>query len=289
MIVDLHIHSKEGSDGRWTLDEIFAEAVHRRIDIMAITDHDSVRAQAGAIAHAKAAGIRYITGAELNVTFSHPGYRNGKSVALDFLAYGFDIEDARLVGKLGELAAFRERRAAQILDNLNRELRPQGVAELTAEDMAAIQATADGSIGRPHIADYLIAKGIVTSKQEAFDRYLVKCDVPKMPLRLDEAADLVHAAGGQLVLAHPNDPNGTSLVALTSSLAEQQAIIRESMLDAIDGVECWHSRHDQATRESYVSFAQEHGLSLTGGSDCHQDPVLMGTVPVPEYVADQLA
>ena len=76
-------------------------------------------------------------------------------------------------------------------------------------------------LGRPHIADYLVKKKIVKNRQEAFDKYLVKCDVPKYPLYLEEASKLVRGAGGKLVLAHPNDPHGTSLAALTKSLAEQ--------------------------------------------------------------------
>ncbi len=115
----------------------------------------------------------------------------------------------------------------------------------------------------------------------------MKCNVPKMPLSLAEASGLVHGAGGKLILAHPNDPNGTSLIAFTESLEEQQRIIADSMLDFIDGVECWHSRHDDETSASYLAFAQERGLLVTGGSDCHQQPVLMGSVNVPEFVIQQ--
>ena len=89
------------------------------------------------------------------------------------------------------------------------------------------------------------------------------------------------------MLAHPNDPHGTSLVALTKSLPEQTEIMQDSMLTHIDGVECWHSRNDAATTDHYVKFAKEHGLIMTGGSDCHQKPIIMGTVEVPAYVADQ--
>ncbi len=92
-----------------------------------------------------------------------------------------------------------------------------------------------------------------------------------------------------LVLAHPNDPHGTSLVALTKSLVEQTEIIREKMLPYIDGVECWHSRNTAETTNHYVAFAKEHGLIMTGGSDCHQKPIIMGTVQVPDWVANQFA
>ncbi len=287
MKIDLHIHTRDGSDGRWSVDDIFAEAARRGMQVMAITDHDSVKAQARARVLAREHGIRFLTGVELNVTFSHPDFLKGKAKALDFLGYGFDPENEALKAKLTALSTHRKARAARILENLNREFAGEGIQALTEADWEAIQETVDGSIGRPHIANYLIEKGIVPDKQTAFDRYLVRCDVPKMPLGLEEAASLVHGAGGILFLAHPNDPNGTSLVPFTQDLEEQQGIISDAMLEHIDGVECWHSRHDEATSASYLAFARERGLLVSGGSDCHQQPVLMGTIPVPEFVLDQ--
>src|SRR4030042_437477 len=105
--------------------------------------------------------------------------------------------------------------------------------------MKNIQDSVDGSFGRPHIANYLIQKGIVKDKQEAFDKYLVKCDVPKYPLSLAEASMLVRNAGG--------------------------------------------------TSDYYVEFASRHKLVMTGGSDCHQKPIIMGTVEVPDWVAKQFS
>jgi len=133
----------------------------------------------------------------------------------------------------------------------------------------------------------MMRKGLVSNRQEAFNRYLVKCNVPKMPLSLEEASGLIRGAGGKLMLAHPNNRKGTSLVSLTSSLKEQHQIIRESMLEYIDGVECWHSAHDPKTVIAYVQFARQEGLMMTGGSDCHQQPVIMGTIGVPDFVARQ--
>jgi len=285
--IDLHIHTRDGSDGQMTLEEVFAEASRRSIDAVAITDHDSIRVQKEAAVLAGRNGMRYFTGVELNVTFAHPSYRGGKPTSLDFLGYQFDPDNQPLKDKLTELAEHREKRAAEILENLNREFREEQIEELTSADMDAIQSSVDGSLGRPHIANYLIEKGIVRDKQEAFDRYLVRCDVPKMPFSLPEASELVRGAGGRLILAHPNDPHGTSLVSFTDSLEEQQQIIADSMLDFIDGLECWHSRHDSETSASYLEFAQERGLLVTGGSDCHQQPVLMGSVNVPEFVIQQ--
>jgi len=97
----------------------------------------------------------------------------------------------------------------------------------------------------------------------------------------------VRGAGGRLVLAHPNDPNGTSLATITQDLDEQTRIIREQMLAYIDGVECWHTRHDAATTAHYVAFCKQNNLLMTGGSDCHQKPIIMGAVNVPAWVARQ--
>ncbi|KPV62802.1 MAG: DNA polymerase III PolC [Candidatus Bathyarchaeota archaeon BA2] len=287
MLIDLHIHSKSCSDGNLTVEEIVKEAKIRNIGLISITDHDSVGCQEKAMALARKNGIRYISGVELNVTFSHPRYHESKSISLDFLGYQFDVKNRELKDKLQQIAEYREERAAKILNNINAEFEKEGIEKLTKKDLREIQASVDGVLGRPHIADYLVRKGIVRTKQEAFDKYLVKCDVPKYPLYIEEASRLVRNAGGIMVFAHPNDPHGTSLVNLTKSLHEQTEIIEESILRYIDGVECWHSRNDAQTTNHYIKFAKKHGLIMIGGSDCHQKPILMGTVKVPEYVAEQ--
>jgi len=286
MFTDLHIHSKN-SDGKFTVEEIVKEAKTRNITFLSITDHDSIVCQTYAQQVATKAGLRYVCGVELNVVFSHPGFREGKQISLDLLGYQFDPNNQVLKSKLAFIAKYREERAAKILENLNAEFAREGIERLTKRDFAEIEASVDGVLGRPHIADYLIKKKIVSSRQEAFDKYLVKCDVPKYPLYLEEASKLVRNAGGKIVLAHPNDPHGTSLAVLTKSLNEQTQIIQESMLAFIDGVECWHSRNVAPTTAHYVAFAKHWRLIMTGGSDCHQNPVLMGTVQIPGWVADR--
>jgi len=283
MKIDLHIHTKTCSDGNLSIEEVFKEAKRRNIVFMSTTDHDSIDCQERAIALARKFGIAYITGVELNVTFQY----GGRSISLDFLGYQYDINNQELKDKLQLVREHRETRARQILEKLNAEFDKENIPRFTEEDINNIQDSVDGAFGRPHIANYLIGKGIVRNKQEAFDKYLVKCDVPKYPLSLTEASGLVRKAGGVLVLAHPNDPNGTSLISITSDLSEQTRIIEENMLDYIDGVECWHSRNDVKTTAHYIEFAKKHGLLMTGGSDCHQKPVIMGTVVIPDSVAAQ--
>jgi hypothetical protein len=289
MVIDLHIHSKTCSDGNLTVEEIVKEAKIRNIGLMSITDHDSICCQEKAVILTKSNGIRYVVGVELNVTLQQTKYLKGKSVSLDFLGYKFDAENRELNDKLLQIGKYREERAAKILEKINMKFEDEGIEKLTKTDIDEIQSSVDGVIGRPHIATYLVRKGIVRTVQEAFDKYLVECDVPKFPLHVEEASRLVRNAGGILVLAHPSDPHGTSLVTLTKSLHEQTNIIKELFLRDIDGVECWHSRSDFATTNHYVKFAKGHGLIMTGGSDCHQKPIIMGTVKVPEYVAEQFS
>jgi predicted metal-dependent phosphoesterase TrpH len=284
--IDLHIHSN-CSDGQMSPSGIFQEASRIGIGLISITDHDSIDCQAEARKLADEFGIEYMYGLELNVTYSHPEYGNGKSVSLDFLAYQFDIEDTRLIGKLEELRQRRKKRAEEILEKINYELASENLREFTSKDLEAIEQSVDGAFGRPHIADYMVKKGIVDTRQEAFDKYLVKCNAPKMPLSLEEASRLIRGAGGKLFLAHPNHPRGTSLIKITKDVHMQQVIIGETMLTFIDGIECWHSAHDRITTESYIEFAKKNDLMVTGGSDCHQQPLLIGSVDIPDFVGKQ--
>jgi predicted metal-dependent phosphoesterase TrpH len=283
MKIDLHIHTSTGSDGGLPMGAVFREAGRRKIDLLSITDHDSIEHQGKAIELAEKHGIRYVTGVELNVTFTY----KGKSLSLDYLGYGYDYRNPALKEKLQVIREHRVKRARQILDNLNIEFTKENRPLFIEADLQKMQEGVDGILSRPHIADYLIKKGVVGSRQEAFDRYLVKCDVPKYPLTLAEASALVRGAGGRLVLAHPNDPNGTSLISVTKDLAEQTNIIRGYMLEFIDGIECWHSRNDKATTSHYIKFCKKYDLLMTGGSDCHQKPMLMGTLDIPDFVAGQ--
>jgi predicted metal-dependent phosphoesterase TrpH len=283
MKIDLHIHTRTGSDGALSLEEVFEEAERRKIGFIAITDHDAIAHQGQTLKLAAAHGITAITGVELNVTFPS----KGKTISLDFLGYNYDPLNNALRQKLQLIRDHREKRARQIVTNLNTEFTKESRPLFTDEDLRQMQEGVDGILSRPHIADYLIKTSVVASRQEAFDKYLVKCDVPKYPLPLEEASKLIHGAGGKLALAHPNDPNGTSLIGVTKDLEEQTKIFKEQMMGLIDGVECWHSRADMPTTKHYIEFCRRYQLLMTGGSDCHQKPILMGTVEVAEMVAEQ--
>ena len=284
MKIDLHIHTSTGSDGALPVEEVVKEAKRRNIGFMSVTDHDSLVAQERAIALTEELGIRYITGVELNITFQSP---QGKAISLDFLGYNFDINNKPLIDKLHLMREHREKRARAIMDKINTEFKKEGLTLFTEQDRQNIRDSVDGAFGRPHIAAYLVKKGIVQDIQDAFDRYLVKCDVPKYPLSLPEASQLIHHAGGVLILAHGNEPGGTSLATITKNLNQQTRIIAENMIEYIDGLECWHPGHDDATVAHYLEVTRKHHLLATGGSDCHQKPIIMGTIAVPQEVARQ--
>ena len=170
MKIDLQVHSKTGSDGNLPVEDVLKEAKRRSIELLSITDHDSVVAQAKAIELARRYGIPYITGIELNVTFEYPSGegKSTKSHSLDFLGYQYDMENQELKNKLQLMREHREARARKILENLNAEFDKEGIERFTEKDLENIQATVDGAFGRPHIANYLVKKGIVKDKQEAF-------------------------------------------------------------------------------------------------------------------------
>ena len=287
MKIDLHIHTRDCSDGTLPIEEVFKEAKARGIGLMSITDHDCVDCQDKAINLAKKHGIRYITGVELGLTFSHPDYKDGKKISLDVLSYGFDHRNRAVKDKLREIREWRELRAGRIVENINVVFEKEGKALLTERDLETIKEKVDGSLGRPHIAKHLIRKGIVHTMQEAFDKYLEPCDIRKLPFNIEDAAKLMKDAGGILVLAHPNISDSPSLRKLTKVLEEQTNIFEDSLLKYLDGVECWHSRLDKESSEHYVALVKRLGLIATGGSDCHQNPILMGTLDIPEWVAEQ--
>ena len=164
MKTDLHVHSKDCSDGNFTTPEILEEAFRRGIRILSITDHDSIDCQESAQDLAGQYEIRYIAGLELNISFSYPPYRDGKPISLDVLGYQYDIHNRALIEKLEEIRNYRRIRAKQILEKINQELEKERQDPFTLKDLEAIEETVDGAFGRPHIAQYMVKKGLVRSE-----------------------------------------------------------------------------------------------------------------------------
>lgn len=286
MLIDMHIHSI-CSDGLYTAEEILLKASELGIGLISITDHDSIASQKSAKLLADEYGIRYLYGLELSVLFEYSSQNNTEKITLDFLGYEFNPENQDLIKKLEELRLFRKRRGEKILEKINQEISRGDNTLLTFKNIDEIEKSASFAFGRPHIADYMIKNGLVKSRDEAFEKYLTRFNVEKMPLKLEAVSSLIKNAGGKLFLAHPNHPRGTSLTKLTLDIEVQQKIITQNILPFIDGIECWHSSHDRKSVEMYLRYAKKMNLLVSGGSDCHQNPLIMGSVKVPSYVSQQ--
>ncbi len=312
MKIDLHIHSNN-SDGEFSVKEIINEASLRGIGILSITDHDNIDGQLEAKRLTKDEGIRYTNGVELNVIFSDTDITQGKDISLDLLGYDFDTQDKKFQQTLKKIRDFRLKRIEKIFKNINAEFKKESINKLEPDDLKGFIKSVDGTIGRPHLAQFLITKGKVNSIQEAFDKYLIKCDEPKYRFLIEEAAETIRNIGGNAVLAHPNDWHGTSLTKLSENrykeltnspiknkegytdaylkwldsdvnLSWQKELIENKLIDYLDGIECWHSRHGPYTSKFFYKFTKQQGLLATGGSDCHQHPIMMGNIAIPKEI-----
>lgn len=242
---DLHLHST-CSDGLWPPARVVEKAARAGISVLSLTDHDSVEGIPEAAAAARELGVELIPGAEISVDLPSGGERH-------MLAYGFDTADAPLAAALAENVAARTTR----LDGMLAALRREGIHLEPAD----VLAEAGGNVGRPHVADALVRKGIVRRRQEAFDRWLGDgrpAHVKKRNVDSGRAIALVHAAGGIAVLAHPGrrwDP----------------LAIEEMVRAGLDGLECWHPSHGGSQVKAVLEMTQRWNLVATGGSDCHGD------------------
>lgn len=240
---DLHIHTT-ASDGNSTPAEIVKLAAEQKLDVISITDHDSIAGLEEAIAAADELEIEVIPGTEITASY---GEREAH-----LLAYGFDTVNADFLKLMMEHRKARVDRGKWILDKLSREGLDLDIDEVRAE--------ANGSnIGRPHIASVLINKGYVASFKEAFIRYLSNQQLGVIPsdyFAHHEVIETVKAAGGATIIAHPGQ-----------MYSEQE--LEELVEAGVDGIEVVHPSHNYELQKKMEAFADKHNLLSTGGSDFH--------------------
>ena len=189
-MVDLHLHTT-ASDGRLTPGELVAAAAAAGLTVMAVTDHDTVAACAEVRDAAQRRGIDTITGIEITAV------DNNRDVHM--LGYFLDIADRELAVFLGRQRAIRRARLEQIGERLAELAMPVDAARIAT-------AAAGRSIGRPQIADAMVAAGYVADRREAFDRWLGSdrpAFVPRTGAAPEQVIATVHRAGGVIALAHP--------------------------------------------------------------------------------------
>ncbi|MFB7407968.1 PHP domain-containing protein [Streptomyces sp. NPDC056202] len=248
MRIDLHTHST-ASDGTDSPAELVRNAAAAGLDVVALTDHDTTRGHAEAIA-ALPAGLTLVTGAELSCRVD--------GVGLHMLAYLFDPAEPALLAERELVRDDRVPRARAVVGKLQ-EL---GVP-VTWEQVARIAG--DGSLGRPHIAEALVELGVVPDVSGAFTpEWLAdggRAYVQKHELDPIDAIRLVKAAGGVTVFAHP--------LAVKRGQVLPEASIARLAEAGLDGIEVDHMDHDEATRARLRGLARELGLLTTGSSDYH--------------------
>jgi predicted metal-dependent phosphoesterase TrpH len=250
MNIDLHIHSNF-SDGAFSPSELVILAIKHDVQVIAIADHDSVAGVMEAAAAGVAAAVDVIPAVELSVQF-----KEWQDVHL--LGYGIDCCDENFLHSLDGFRMRREGRNDEILERVNACLRAEGRFALNRESVLAF---ARDSIGRPHIARALMERRYADSMEDAFQRYLVPCNVPKSYWPMDEAIAEIHRIGGVAVLAHPTS--------ISKDYGVLSSVVADLKLSGLDGIEVYNNMGWPLEIEFLRRTAVTHGLLLTAGSDYH--------------------
>ncbi|CAI3801462.1 PHP domain-containing protein [Pseudarthrobacter sp. MM222] len=268
MRIDLHAHSNV-SDGTQAPADVMASAAEAGIDVVALTDHDSTDGWAEAALAARDNGVALVPGMEISC-------RTSEGISVHLLSYLHDPEHPGLLEEITKAKDARYTRAERMVSLLAEDY------PLTWDDV--IHHVAPGAtLGRPHIADALVAAGVVEDRTEAFSsiltsrsRYYVQHYAPDPAL----AVELVRAAGGVPVFAHP--------VASARGRIVGDRTYHEMIDAGLAGLEIYHRDNPEEGREFLRKLAQRHGLLVTGSSDYHGagKPNLLGeNVTSPEVFA----
>ena len=246
MRADLHVHST-ASDGTDPPAEVMRRAARAGLDVVALTDHDTVAGHAEA--RAAAGPVALLPGMELSCRL------DGRS--LHMLAYLFDADQPELAAELARIRDDRVLRARAMVD----KLAGLGV-DVSWGQVAAIAGQA--VVGRPHIARAMADSGAIASPREAFTRDWIadggRAYVGRYALDPVRAIDLVRAAGGVTVLAHPRAGRDTWVT--------NEQITRLAAA-GLAGLEVFHPDQSEAERARLIALAHDLALVPTGGSDDH--------------------
>jgi hypothetical protein len=246
--IDLHAHSTS-SDGTRTPTEVVRLAAEIGLEVLALTDHDTIDGLAEARAAADEAGIELVPGVEFSATYE------GSSIHV--LAYYSDPADPEFVAELRRLRDDRFRRGELMVEKL------QALGyDISFDRVHAIAG--DELVARPHIAQAMVEAGVVPTEKEAFDRFISDggpAYVPKHALAPIDALALISGAKGVCVLAHPAMWKGNGAV--------PDELIEEMAAGGMGGLEVDHPDHSPEQRAHYRALAARLDLVPTGASDCH--------------------
>lgn len=258
LLIDLHTHSNV-SDGTQLPAEVMQAAASAGLDVIALTDHDQTGGWAQAAGAVEESGVALVRGIEISTA------RRGRSIHL--LGYLFDPEHPELVGELTRARESRLHRMDAMVERMAADGIPIDLREVHA------QLEEGATLGRPHLADALVAKGVVPDRTAAF-RDLLHNDsryyVPHYAMDPAHAVRLVHAAGGVSVIAHP--------FTRSRGRALDPAVLEELAAAGLAGIEAHHRDHGPAETALALRLADELDLLVTGSSDYHGEgkPNLLG-------------
>lgn len=248
--IDLHTHSSV-SDGTESPTELVQAALAAGLGTMAITDHDSTAGWSAAAAAASGTGLTVVPGMELSTNYG--------PASVHMLAYLFDPFDPELIEVTARIRDGRLHRAERIVEKIAADY------DITWQDVLA-QSTDGGTLGRPHIADALVAKGFVSDRSAAFASilhwrgdYYEKYYAPS-PL---EGVRMIVAAGGVPVLAHPATQGRYRVM--------DEQVIGELVDAGLAGVEIDHRDNTDDGKRWLAELARRFDLIVTGSSDYHGD------------------
>lgn len=275
MAIDLHSHST-ASDGSETPTRVVEIAQELGLTTLALTDHDTQEGLAEARAAVAGSSLELIPGTELSLQYDSGG--------MHLLVLWLEPGDGPLQDRLAALQDGRTGRNELIVATLTDLGMPITIEEVEVE-------AGGGSVGRPHIAAVMMAKGYVTTIQEAFDLWLAtgKPAYSGRPrLAPAEAIGLARESGAVPVLAHPHTLN-------INRAAEMADLLNELKTAGLCGLESIYSSYEQHERDGYTDLARRFDLVPTGGSDYHgrYKPGLelghgYGDLMVPDSVVDEL-
>ncbi|MDP9865698.1 MULTISPECIES: PHP domain-containing protein [Streptosporangium] len=250
MRIDLHTHST-ASDGTDSPEDLMREAAAAGLGVVALTDHDTTAGWEAAAA-ALPAGLTLVRGAELSGRW----YGGGPTVGLHLLAYLFDPGHGPLAAELARVRRSRERRMEKTVALLNAD----GI-DVTVPEVNAYAA--GGTVGRPHLAQALVRRGLVATVDEAFGPQWLghRYRLAKDDIDVFTALRLVNEAGGVSVLAHPRAGVRGHVV--------PDALVAELAAAGLWGIEADHPDHPAAERAHARSLARDLDLWITGSSDYH--------------------
>ncbi len=244
MKADLHLHTT-ASDGRLEPEEIVSLAGHVGLDVIAITDHDTVDGVARALAAAQSNSVTVIPGVEINTDVA-----KGE---VHVLGYFIDYTDTELAATLQKLRDSRRERARKMVAKL-------GEMGMKVDWNRVSELARGGTIGRPHISQALFEKGYVSSEKEAFDKYIGHnrpAYVERYKLLPEEVVKLILDAQGLPVLAHPADIDG-----LDDFVPKLKAA-------GLIGMEVYYKDYSPETVDRLAGLARKYDLITTGGTDYH--------------------